>query len=201
MRSSASSLSRFLSITSVALASLLGGACSGGGSDCGTGGADATLDATVGGQTITYETLTSLAGNDCPDTVTPAPTGVVSLSIEGLVATGGADGRITFCIPRPDKGDGDHAISKTDPFGIRLEDLTAKISPNSVECDYHLDTANPPTGTAVGSGICDGGENAAGFALDITASGTLVGQPTNPPTCMASVPLSIQGTVAVTKRM
>ncbi|HEY4058992.1 MAG TPA: hypothetical protein VGM39_20395 [Kofleriaceae bacterium] len=147
---------------------------------------------------MTYETLTSLAGNDCPDTVTPAPAGVVSITIEGLVDGARERGFITFCIPRPDKGNGSHAISATDPLGIRLIDLAYT---ETVYCKYHIDSANRPTGTIVGSGVCDNADNAAGFALGVTMSGTLIGDTANDQTCDKTKPLSIQGPVAVTKRM
>ncbi|CAN5913789.1 hypothetical protein BH11MYX2_BH11MYX2_36340 [soil metagenome] len=196
MRSSASSLSQFLSITSVALA-LLGVACSDDGGDCGTGGAPGSITATFGDQTLTYETLTSLAGNDCPEQ--GAPSGVVSVTVEGFVAAGRESGLITFCIPRPDELNGSRTLGYNAPSQVHLPDLTARLTIGGSSCDFVLDTSMPPTGTVVGSGVCDNAENESGFALDVSGSGML--KPAATSTCTANVPFTLQGRVAVTKRM
>lgn len=157
MRSSLSSRSLFLSCISLAaLAS-----CSD--DSCGPG--DAPKVGLVAGSvdvTLTYGNMTSRAGNDCPDP--DAPTGVVSVSIEGE-QTDGTGGLITLCVPRPDLlMAGDRKLGLTiSTADIRIIDLHG----SSGSCTYALDSTRPPTGTGGATGVCGNGTDKAGFALEL----------------------------------
>jgi hypothetical protein len=190
MHSSFTAPSRFLS--SISLALLLA-ACPNGGDDCGVGDAPASpINATNGTDiTLAYENLSSLAGNDCPDAA--APSGVVSLSIEGT-QIGNPGGRLTFCTGRPDLLKNGRALGTTQSMGeIRIIDFSGAAN----GCTFTLDSSMPPTGTAKGTGVCKNGTDAAGFALEITGTVNLRR------TCgmaIDSVALTLSGKVAVTSR-
>lgn len=160
---------------------------------CGVGSAPASgLVASATGVTLTYGDLSSLSGNDCPDPA--APSGVVSLSIEGRTADG--TGLVTFCIPRPDQlGSGARALGNTPTMAdVRVIDLTGMAA----GCSYDFESTLPaPTGTVTASGVCANGTDPAGFALTIDGTVTVTR------TCGAtvdSVALTLAGTVAVTSR-
>jgi hypothetical protein len=186
--------SQFRSNTSclaAALLAVLAGGCSGD-SQCGPMGAPSTgLVAASSTAALTYGNLTSLAGNDCPDPAAPA--GVVSLSIEGTQTDG--TGLITLCIPRPDLLDSaprslGTSMSMAD---VRIFDLSGTAD----NCTLTLDATRPPTGTAIGLGVCGNGTDPAGFALDVDGAVSLKR------TCGATVDtvaVTLSGRVAVTKR-
>ena len=140
--------------------------------------------------TLTFGNLSSLSGNDCPDP--SAPSGVISLSIEG--AQVGGTGLITFCIPRPDLLEDGRALGSTGSMGqIRVIDFSGMAN----GCTFALDSSMPPTGTGKGTGVCKNGTDAAGFALELTGTVNLRR------TCSAtidSVALTLSGKVAVTSR-
>ncbi len=162
MRSSLSSLSLFLSCTSVVAAG-----CSD--DSCGPGDAPKVgLVASSVDVTLTYGNMTSRAGNDCPDP--SAPTGVVSVSIEGTQSDG-TNGLITLCVPRPDLlMDGNRTLGLTiSSADIRIIDLHG----SSGTCTYSLDSSRPPTGTGGGSGVCGNGTDKAGFALELDGAVSL----------------------------
>lgn len=187
MPSSRKLLSLCLSSTSVlALAG-----CPSDGESCGTDGAPTDgIVATAGADTLTFGSLSSLSGNDCPDPAAPAS--VVSLSIEGTLV--GGTGRITFCIPRPDLlADGRQLGATSNMAEMRLVDFTGEAN----GCTFARDTAMPPTGTGTGTGVCNNGTDPAGFALALT--GTIHAKRT----CGATtddVALTVSGKVAVTSR-
>lgn len=148
--------SLFLCSTSAAL---LGG-CSD--DSCGPG--DAPKVGLVAGSvdvTLTFGNMTSRAGNDCPDP--SAPAGVVAVSIEGMQSDG--TGLITLCVPRPDLlMDGNRTLGTTiSSADIRIIDLHGSAG----NCTYALDSTRPPTGTGVGTGVCNNGVDKAGFALEL----------------------------------
>jgi hypothetical protein len=179
---------RFLSSTSLLV--LLGG-CPSDGDSCGVEGAPASgLTAATTDVNLTYGNLSSLSGNDCP--AADAPSGVVSLSIEGTQTDG--TGLITFCIPRPDLLADGRALGTTQSMGeIRVIDFSGTAN----NCTFAHNSAMPPTGTATATGICDNGTNAAGFAL--TFDGTVNVRRT----CGADVTnltLQLTGKVAITSR-
>ena len=185
MRSSLTSLLRFLSSISLA-------ACSSDGSSCGPDDAPTgPIHATAASVTLDYENLSSLSGNDCPDPA--APQGVISLSIEGM-QMGGAGGRLTFCIPRPDLLDKGRALGSTAGMGeARVIDFSGMAG----GCSFAYDSTMPPTGTMTATGICKNGTAKEGFALDISGMVTLRR------TCGAtidSVTVMVTGKVAVTSR-
>lgn len=159
MRSSPTSRSAFLSITSALLLSASGGC---GGNDCGPNGASPNaLELGNGDIKINYGGLHAGPNNDCPDP--SAPDGVISLTISGLQADGG-DGAVNFCIGRPDLlNAGTDLALGVDVAGseVKITDLTGADS----DCTYEFDDTRPPTGGVHADGICDAGANPAGFAL------------------------------------
>ena len=135
---------------------------------CGPGSAAADgLRATSADVTLTYGAMTSRAGNDCPDA--SAPTGVVSLTIEGTQTDG--TGLITFCIPRPDLlAQGSRTLGLiVSSADVRVIDLKG----SSGACTYRIDTTRVPTGSAGGTGVCGAGVDPAGFAFNIDGAVSL----------------------------
>lgn len=189
MPSSLTQLSRFLSSTSLLV--LVAG-CPSDGESCGPDDAPAVgITASNGTDvTLTYGNLSSLSGNDCPDPM--APSGVVSLSIEGRQE--GGTGLLTFCIPRPDLLKDGRTLGNTSSSGqMRVIDFSATAN----GCTFDDISAMPPTGKGTGFGVCKNGTDAAGFALEIT--GTI----TATRTCGANVDtvsLTLAGKVAVSSR-
>lgn len=189
MRSSLMSPSRFLSATSALVLAAIPGC---GDDSCGPQGAPTGgLQVSSVEVALSYENLSGLAGNDCPDP--DAPAGVVSISIEGTQEGGG--GLITLCVPRPDLLDSGPrtlgtSLSMAD---VRIFDLQGTAD----GCTYTLDATRPPTGTAIGLGVCGNGDDAAGFALDLDGAVSLRR------TCGATVDtiaVTIKGRVAVSRR-
>jgi hypothetical protein len=187
MPSSRKLLSLCLSSTSLVL---LGG-CPSDGETCGPEGAPANgITASAGSDTLTYGSLSSLSGNDCPEA--SAPSGVVSLSIEGTLV--GGTGRVTFCIPRPD------LLAEGRTLGANLANVEMRLVDFSGEangCTFARDPAMPPTGTGTGTGVCNNGTDPAGFALALT--GTIHAKRTCGAT-VDDVSLTLAGKVAVTSR-
>jgi hypothetical protein len=140
--------------------------------------------------TLTYGNLSSLSGNDCP--ASDAPSGVISLSIEGMQV--GGTGLITLCIPRPDLLADGRTLGTTGNMGqLRAIDFSGMAN----GCTFTLDTSMPPTGTGTGTGVCKNGTDAAGFALELAGTINLRR------TCGAavdSVALTLAGKVAVSSR-
>lgn len=185
MRSSLTSASRFL--LAISLAFLV--ACDDDDAPaCGPGDAPAELAASGGGETLTYSMFEGGPNNDCPDPA--APEGVTALSISGKQV--GGTGFFTLCIGRPDKLDGELAL------GINMNGNAVRIvdsGGDAAGCTFDVDSATPPTGTAIATGLCDNGANPAGFAL--TVDGTYSVERT----CGAAVDtvtMTVNGTVAVT---
>ena len=173
------SLSRFLSITSVVLATT---GCSS--DDCGPHGAPVDGLAVMGsGVMLGYGGLVGGPHNDCKDP--SAPSGVISMTIEGM-QTGGSS-LIDFCVPRPDRL-GQHTL--TIPTDLQVIDVFGM----DASCSYMLDNTMPPTGTATAAHVCGGGYDKAGFAM------TFDGMATLQRTCgttVDTIPVSLTGTVAV----
>ena len=195
MPSSPTAPSRFLSSTSPVLVLLAGSlltGCPSDGDTCGPEGAPAEgITASNGSDiTLTYGGLSSLSGNDCPDPA--APSGVISLSIEGTQV--GGTGLLTLCIPRPDLLKDGRTLGTTGNMGqLRVVDFSAMAN----GCTFALDSTMPPTGTATGTGVCKNGTDPAGFALAIAGTINLRR------TCGATVDtvaLTLAGEVAVTSR-
>jgi hypothetical protein len=159
------------------------------------GAEPSALKASSADVTLTYGNLTALPGNDCPQTDTPPPEGVVSLSVEGTQTDG--TGLITFCIARPDQFNGvakQLATSLSNTDNVRIYDVTGT---NDQGCTFTLDSTRPVTGTAAGIGLCDNGTNSAGFGIDFDGAISLRR------TCGATidtVAVTLTGLVAVTKR-
>jgi hypothetical protein len=131
---------------------------------------------------LTYGGLTAGANNDCP--ASDAPTGVVSLTIQGNQMSATA-GLIAFCIPRPDQL----------ADGIQLSDVKLfQASGADTTCTYAFDTGHVPTGTVKGVGVCDNGTNSAGFGLVFDG---FIGLRRTCPTQSDSVSVGITGNVAV----
>lgn len=159
---------------------------------CGPGGASSTgLTASSADVTLAYGGLTFLAGNDCPDPdVFPD---IISLSLEGF-QTGGA-GRITLCVPRPDRlMSGNRTLGDSMSMAdVRIIDLNGDVG----GCAYTFDDARPPTGTATATGVCANGTDPAGFALALDGVVSLTR------TCGAvsdTIEVTLAGEVAVAER-
>jgi hypothetical protein len=151
------SLSRFLSITSLAAA-----AGSAGCSDDACGPGDAPSDGVVAsavGVTLTYGHFTGSPNRDCPDS--SAPSEVISLSIEGTQTDG--SGRITLCVARPDLLARQAVTLGPNTEGTQVRVVDFAGSANS--CTYTIDRATAPSGTASSNGLCGNGSDLAGFAL------------------------------------
>ena len=187
MPSSFTLLSRCLSSTSL----LLVAGCPSDGERCGPEDAPVEgITATNNDVALTYGNLSSLSGTDCP--APDAPSGVISLSIEGTQV--GGTGLLTLCIPRPDLLEDGRALGTTGSMGeLRIVDFTAAAN----GCTFTLESAMPPTGMGVGTGVCKNGTDAAGFALALTGTVHLER------TCGATVDtvaLTLGGKVAVSSR-
>jgi hypothetical protein len=166
MRSSRTSVSRFLLLTSLVLAVA---GCDDEAPSCGPGDAEADgLVATSADVTIPYEGLEYGLNNDCPED--DAPANVVSLTIAGL-QTAGAVGRFTICVGRPDL-----LASTPQALGIDEEGFEARVVDvtGTVDgCTYSFDDSVPPTGTVSSEGLCEAGANLEGFALTFDGEVTL----------------------------
>lgn len=188
MPSSSTLPSRCLS--SISLLALLAG-CPGDGESCGPDGAPAEgITATAANVALTYGELSSLSGNDCP--APDAPSGVISLSIEGRQV--GGTGLLTLCIPRPDLLDEGRALGTTQNMGeLRIIDFSGAAN----GCTFTHDSSMPPSGTGTATGICKNGTDKAGFALELTGTVNLRR------TCGATidtVAVTLAGKVAVSSR-
>jgi len=179
------SLSRFLSTIS-----LVAAAGSTGCSDdsCGPGGApDVGLVASGSAVTLTYGHLTAGLNGDCP--ASDAPSGVVSLTLQGIQTDGA--GRLTLCIGRPDRLAGQSLALGLDASSpVQVIDFAGAAN----NCTLAIDRATPPTGAASASGLCGNGGDPAGFALVLDGAATLTR------TCGATVdavPVTLRGRVAV----
>lgn len=183
MRSSLTSVLPFLLITSLA-------ACPSDDPVCGPGDAPVDgLTATGLGVELTYSGLVSGENNDCP--IDGTPDGVISMTIAGM--QDGAPGLFTLCVPRPDLLSGGEALGIDDPASDDPAVRVVDISGTDVACEYDLDDAVPPTGTAKAEGLCDP-TGAGGFAL------VLDGEVTLTRTCgsqVDSVVVQLAGTIAV----
>lgn len=177
--------SLFLSSTSL----LCFVACSDdGGGSCGTkGAAQFGLVATNGSDvSMTFGGLTSGANNDCPDPAAPA--GVISLTITG--AQSGGTGVVTFCIPRPD-------LLTTTPgrLGFDVKIIDFKGDANS--CTLKIDSTAPPSGNVTSDGLCNNGQDKAGYALAFEGHVVFTRMCNG---TSDSVPAQVTGTVAVTQQ-
>jgi hypothetical protein len=203
------SLSRFRSRTSLAPRVVLGvplglplvlalvlalgsaAGCGGGGGDsCGPGGApDSGLVASGGGLALTYGQLRGSPNRDCPSA--GAPSGVISLSIDGKQTDAGASGLITLCIGRPD-------LLASQPLALGAEPATdvhvVDLNGSANGCMLAVDRSQPPGGTVSSTGLCGNGSDAAGFALVLDATLALT---RTCGTTVDSVPITLRGRVAV----
>jgi hypothetical protein len=176
---------RALAMTLGALSALAG--CSDGdGGSCGPDGAPAGDLAVVpagGAATLRFRGLRARPNNDCP--AADAPAGVVSLTISGIEADGASP--FTLCVPRPDLLNGVRQLGDE----VQVVDVIGEGG----GCRYRqVRTGTIATGTATGSGVCDNGRAAAGFALELD------GQLQLERTCGAAtdvVTATISGKVAV----
>jgi hypothetical protein len=182
--------SRFRSATSLLVLAPLVAGCGGSDDSCGPGSAPASgLVATVTGATLTFGQLTSGLNNDCP--ASNPPMGVVSMTIFGT-QTGGS-GAIALCVSRPDLlASGSQALGPDAPgTQVRIIDLTG----DAASCSYAVDDAKAITGTASAKGMCNNGNDPAGFALTLNGALSLTR------TCGAtvdSVQVTLSGTAAIT---
>jgi hypothetical protein len=135
---------------------------------CGPGGApDTGLVAQGDAVTLTYGHFTGGLNNDCP--ARDAPSGVISLSINGMQTDG--SGLITLCVARPDLLTRQaQALGLDAGAAVRVIDVIG--SANS--CTFKIDHSQPSTGTASTSGLCGNGGDAAGFALVLDGSLSLI---------------------------
>jgi hypothetical protein len=166
--------------------SLLAFGC--GDDSCGPGGAQAFgTYLSSSDVTLLFGGMTYSQNNDCPDTVTPAPDGVVSLTLEGTQNTG--MGRITLCIPRPDLLAGGQPLGTA--LGVHIIDLSGD---DDNGCHYAINSLRPITGTATSTGLCDNGASKAGFALTVDGNVSLDRMCT---TMSDTIAVAFQGTSAI----
>jgi hypothetical protein len=163
MRSSLTSVSRFLSLISVALL-----ACTGCDDEvtCGPGDApDEGIVADSADVTITYGGLEYGQNNDCP-----ADPNIISLTIAGE-QVGNPLGRFTLCVGRPDQLAGRAlALGVDDPASaVRVIDVGGDVA----GCTYNFDDTAAPPATARTEGLCDAGGSLEGFALILDGTVTL----------------------------
>jgi hypothetical protein len=181
--------SPFRSITEIDFALALGVAAAasacGPGTTCGTDKAPTYgLMASGNAVSLLYGAFSASANNDCP--MPGAPSGVVSLTLEGSQMGGG--GIMTICVPRPDLlASEELAIGAS----VQIIDFTGTAS----DCDYMLDPASTPSGSAKGIDECNNGTNKNGFALEVTGSATLIQECNG---TSNNVVVSLSGTTAVT---
>jgi len=192
MRSSLTSASRFLWITSLAALPLA--ACDDGSSTCGPGSAPANgVSASSVDVTLTYGGLEAGLNNDCPDPAAPA--GVVSMTIAGTQVDG--TGLFTICVPRPDRLGSEELALSIDIPGMVQPGQVAIVDVSGTDvaaCTYSFDATRPPTGSATATGLCDNGANPDGFALILDGAISLQR------TCGTTVDqigVTLKGTVAV----
>lgn len=188
--------SPFPSRTELALVLVAGAAALAGCGDddsCGPGSAPAAgITLTVGSETVTYGGFTASENNDC----TVQSSGVISVSVHGA-QTGGSSS-LTLCLPRPDLL-GAEAVPLVPSRPTPMPDDRAMVIDSSAAlaggCTVQKDVTMTPTGTARFLGYCDGGNNSAGYAIELTGTVPLVR------TCgatMDNVTGTLAGTVAVT---
>jgi hypothetical protein len=170
------------------LSSISALAASGCSDDCGPGDApEFGLVASSAEVTLTYGDLSAGANNDCPDA--DAPKGVVSLTLEGMQQNAtSTTSFVTFCIPRPDQLPDGVPIGT----GFRIIDFRG----DKDGCTFEFG-GGVPTGIARATGLCDHGQNKAGFAL--TVDGNLLLRRTCP-TATDTIAVALSGTVAVAAR-
>lgn len=176
--------SLFLSSTSLAL--VLVSAC--GDDECGPGDATNTgIVASSADVTLVFADITSGRNNDCPST--GAPEGVISLTLEGKQTDG--PGLLTLCIGRPDllqEGSIPLGVS-----GAQIIDLNGMKD----NCSYAYDSTRPVTGTVTSAGLCDYGDNAAGYALTVDGA---VSMTRNCGGTMDTIAVTFDGTTAITQK-
>lgn len=159
------------------------------GGSCGADGAptgDLQVVPAGGAASLRFRDLRARPNNDCP--AADAPSGVISLTISGVEADGTSP--FTLCVPRPDLLNGVRQLG-TD---VQVVDV---IGGDASGCRYRqVRTGTIATGTATGTGVCENGRAAAGFALELD------GQVQLERTCGAAtdvVSATISGKVAVVK--
>ena len=179
--------SLFRSSTSVVLGLLLLAGCPGDDDGtCGPGGAPASgLTMTVDGETVTYGAFTASVNNDC----TIQGAGVISVSVHGSQDGGGS--AFTLCLPRPDLLGAEPVAlvpSRVPPMdGDRAMVIDASGA-LAGGCTVQKDAAGVPSGTATFLGYCSGGEDPAGYAIEVSGTIPLV------KTCGADV-TNVSGTL------
>jgi hypothetical protein len=131
---------------------------------CGPG--DAPADGLVlsgSGVEVRYHMMTAGLNNDCPDP-SVSTEDVVSLTLQGL-QVGGTIGAITLCIPRPDLVGDPMPIINTVPTAHGASAEVVDVGAEAGGCTFSRSQTVEPAGTLYAEGLCDGGGNAAGFAL------------------------------------
>jgi hypothetical protein len=161
--------------------------CSSNDDNCGPDTAAETGIKLVGatpGDNIAFGPLKAGLNNDCPDPT--APTGVISVTIDGAQLGGAAP--ITFCVPRPD------LLSKG-PLSVGSDFQIVDVSTNEIAgCRYSLLRSTPPTGTASAIGLCKS-NICPGFSLVLDVQVSLTKKCGTAPDQIVRLPLS--GTTTV----
>ena len=144
---------------------------------------DAGLLASSADVVLSYGNITSGPNNDCP--VMDAPTGVISLTLQGTQVDG--PGLLTLCIPRPDLLQNGTRQLGTD---VRIIDLSG----DKDGCTYTFEQLRPATGDVSTEGMCDNGKDLAGYAITIDGNLSLKRMCA---TVNDTIAVSFAGTVAV----
>jgi len=173
-------MSRSLFLSAISAAALAG--CSD--PACGPGSAAVVFTVSNGSDVmLQYGDVLSSANNDCRDPA--APSGVISLTVNAT-QMGGTD-LVTFCIPRPDK-------LATTPGQLGTDVQVIDFNGTANSCTLTLDTLAPPSGTVSADGMCNNGQDKAGYALGFNAH-LVLNRSCNGTNDM--VPVTLSGTVAV----
>ena len=141
-----------------------------------------------GSAKLTFGGLHAGLDNDCP--ASDAPSGVVSLTVQGTQTDG--TGFVTLCISRPDLLASQAQPLQLDVAGAQARLIDATGTANN--CNLAIDPAQPASGTLSASGLCGNGSDAAGFALVV--DGALHLQRTCN-TAVDSIAVTLRGRVAV----
>lgn len=177
-------MQRSLFLSSTSLLFVLTAGC--GDDECGppSGTQDAGLLASSADVILNYGNITSGPNNDCGEL--DPQTGIVSLTLEGTQVDG--PGRLTLCIRRPDKLQEGPVPLGT---GALIIDLDGMVG----DCTYAFEAARPVTGEVTAEGLCDYGQNAAGYALTVDGALSLTRMC---PTMNDTIAVTFAGTVAIT---
>jgi hypothetical protein len=152
---------------------------------CGPSATATVITAATSSGTAEYSEFTSSPNNDCPNPGSPT-----SLTIEGRQV--GGPGVIILCVPRPEAANETRLTLDYTAGDALLIDFGGSIAGCAVQPNRNVE---PELG-ARASGLCDDGNNAAGYELEL--SGTFAATETCGSGPSAPITITVGGSVAVT---